>query len=654
MKKYILYTILFVFITIKVNAQSHKIDSLYNVITEIKNQKDYAVFYKFQELYFKKIDNKTYKSNLKFEDVFLKALKWATAQPNENRINNTKYYVLKYYVSTHDDSEIISRAIALTQTNSFFKTKKIVHTLGDLIDAYERTEQFSELLKIYPLYYEQIEKHGIEEYKIKKSEQHRAIGLLYYKLKNYKQATKEFKKRAIFHTEENLPFGKCSAENDIGLCFLRQNKWDSAIYYFDKALITWHSKAVQKNIDTYRLHFKNIIYANKASVLMQQKKYDEALPFLFIELNSSKKENDVRTLIPAYHKIAVMYFKKGAIETTLKYIDSTQLSINTFNDNEIKMKSLRLKAKCLLVKGNIEKANEYFKTYENFRDSLETVKAKNRHIAATVKFETTQKEKELLLSKQQNDIQKNTNKYQKVGLIFLTITLLSVFFFLRKTISDKKIITTQKIQFEKALQEKNVLLKEVHHRVKNNLQVINSILDIQNAKIDDERFNKILEEGQNRIQSMALIHQQLYQSDTIVDISMEKYIKELVANIARFHQDKKIDFTILANEIKFKINTSVPLGLIINELITNIYKHAFKKDEKGEVIIGINKTTTHQYKLIVKDNGRGFSKNFDFENTDSLGLKLINILTKQLKGEVICTNDNGAKCVITFRDDVAV
>lgn len=654
MKKHILYTIFFVFFAIIVNAQSHKIDSLYNLITEIKNEKDYAVFYEFQELYFKGIDNKTYKSNLKFEDGFLKALKWTASQQNENLLNDTKYYTLKYYVSTHNDSDIISRAIELVQINSFFKTKKIVHTLGDLIGAYERTEQFSELLKIYPLYYEQIEKHGIEEYKIKKSEQHRVIGLLYYKLKNYKQAITEFKKRAIFHSEENRPFRKCSAENDIGLCFLRQNKWDSAIYYFDKALITWHSKAVQKNIDAYRFHFKNIIYANKASVLMQQKKYDEALPFLRNELNSSKKENDISTIVSAYYKIAVMYYKKGTIETALKYIDSTQMSINAFNDNEIKMKSLRLKAKCLLVKGNIEKANDYFKTYENFKDSLETVKAKNRHIAATVKFETVQKEKELLLIKQQNDIQKNTNKYQKIGLIFLTISLLSVFLFLRKTISDKKIITTQKTQSEKALQEKNILLKEVHHRVKNNLQVINSILDIQNSKIEDERFNKILEEGQNRIQSMALIHQQLYQSDTIVDISMEQYIKELVDNIARFNIDKKIDFTTLANEIKFKINTSIPLGLIINELITNIYKHAFKKKGKGEVIIGINKITTHQYKLIVKDNGKGFPKNFDFENTDSLGLKLINILTKQLKGEVICNNDNGAKCVITFRDNVAV
>lgn len=199
---------------------------------------------------------------------------------------------------------------------------------------------------------------------------------------------------------------------------------------------------------------------------------------------------------------------------------------------------------------------------------------------------------------------------------------------------------TKRILAENALlknsnKEKELLLKEIHHRVKNNLQIITSLLKLQTNSIEDQRTIDLFEVSLHRINSMALVHELLYQSDDFSQINYGKYIKTLttplVDSLKQQDADIKLNIDIQDN-VALNINTSIPLGLLINEIITNSLKHGIQSD--GEIYINITNDGNNQYTLCIGDNGKGYDSNFDAENSNSLGLQLVNSLTEQLSGNI--------------------
>ncbi len=204
-------------------------------------------------------------------------------------------------------------------------------------------------------------------------------------------------------------------------------------------------------------------------------------------------------------------------------------------------------------------------------------------------------------------------------------------------------------QIKASLKEKEVLLKEIHHRVKNNLQVISSLLKLQCASIQEKQTLAIFRESQNRIESMALIHEQLYQSKNLSGIDFAKYIHNLVANLFCAYEvnTNNINFKLNINKIHLDINAAIPCGLIINELIANSLKYAFPCQEKGEIVINFFSVNS-KFILIVKDNGIGFPKDLDYLNTQTLGLQLVVALTEQLEGQIELNNKQGTEFKIAF------
>jgi two-component sensor histidine kinase len=203
---------------------------------------------------------------------------------------------------------------------------------------------------------------------------------------------------------------------------------------------------------------------------------------------------------------------------------------------------------------------------------------------------------------------------------------------------------------EKSLREKEVLLQEIHHRVKNNMQIISSLLSLQ-ADFVDEDMRGVLEGSQNRVKSMALVHEKLYQSQSLRRIEMADYIQSLVSNLFYSYITKKDQINLIfeIEDIKFNIETAIPCGLIINELISNSLKYAFPSGRNGEMHISL-KLKEDNYELIVKDDGIGFPEDLEFENMDSLGLKLVNSLINQLEGELEVDRGRGTEFKITFRE----
>ncbi len=201
------------------------------------------------------------------------------------------------------------------------------------------------------------------------------------------------------------------------------------------------------------------------------------------------------------------------------------------------------------------------------------------------------------------------------------------------------------------LRDKEMLLKEVHHRVKNNLQVVCSLLYLQSVNVDDPGLRQALIESRNRVMSMALIHERLYKSKDISTIDFGQYIKELATDIFYSFgiEDDKIRHVINSHNICLSIDTAIPCGLIINELVTNALKHGFTDNVSGEIRIDMSAKGNNTLMLVVSDNGVGIPQDID-NNTASLGLRLVRTLTEQLDGTLEINRDNGTEFRVTFRE----
>jgi two-component sensor histidine kinase len=186
--------------------------------------------------------------------------------------------------------------------------------------------------------------------------------------------------------------------------------------------------------------------------------------------------------------------------------------------------------------------------------------------------------------------------------------------------------------------------------VKNNLQVICSIFSLQSQYIEDSRILSILEDSQNRIRSMALIHEKLYQSDTLAKIDFADYIKNLAYSLFSSYNinSNRIRTKLRVEDVSLSLDTAIPCGLIINELVSNSLKHAFPENRAGEIGIDFSVCPEQQLLLIVRDNGVGFPEGFDSQKTNSLGLRLIRALTRQLRGKLEIESSNGAVFQICF------
>ena len=205
-------------------------------------------------------------------------------------------------------------------------------------------------------------------------------------------------------------------------------------------------------------------------------------------------------------------------------------------------------------------------------------------------------------------------------------------------------------QLKTSIREKEVLLKEIHHRVKNNLQVISSLLNLQSRCIEDPSVLELFQESQNRVRSMALIHEKLYRSQDLARINFAEYIRNLATHLVRSYRASSgpVNLKVNTNDISLSIDTAVPCGLIINELVSNALKHAFADGREGEIHIELRSDRDHQVTLIVGDNGVGFPKGLDFRYTESLGMQLVNTLTNQLNGTVELHSNGGTEFKIMF------
>lgn len=447
-----------------------------------------------------------------------------------------------------------------------------------------------------------------------------------------------------------------SAYNDLGFYYSLINNKDSAYYYYNFSLQKAEKSLKQTDYETYQ-RLKGVIKGNLGYLKMKSQHYKDAIPLLDEDINVSLKINDDPNGAASSLLLLVeCYTKLGDYQKAQEKIDLVE-KIRTDMNPDFRVNYYKTKAELLKKLNQNEEAYSFYQKAFNLGDSLNFEKQRMLLAGNDILYQL--EEKDNLIEKQQADINTTQKRILSIVALSLGIILLMTLFYLynskkkRKEIEQKnEEISAKNATINESLAEKEMLLKEIHHRVKNNLQIISGILELQNLNINDESAKVILKEGQARIQSIALIHKTLYQSESFSNVPLESYLQELIQAIESTYKNSstKIHTEINVENIELNINTAIPLSLIINEIITNCYKHAFTGKESGKITINLTKSDSDQYTLKIQDDGNGLPENFDPKKLHSVGFDLIQGLSKQLEGNFNFGNENGTTITIQFKE----
>ncbi len=332
-----------------------------------------------------------------------------------------------------------------------------------------------------------------------------------------------------------------------------------------------------------------------------------------------------------------------------------------------KLQLMQLQFKVDSARANYPAALHLYQRYTALKDSLLNETTHKQMAELDVRYQTRQKEQALLL--RQKDIrlltqQSQTQQTQRNALLGGTLLLASLLglglnrYLLKQRSNQQLQAQQQEIHhknetLQRLLTEQARLLKEIHHRVKNNLQVVMSLLNSQAASLHDPTALAAIQESQHRVQAMALIHQKLYQSEGIARIPMPDYITELVAYLNESYDlPQPIRFAVDVDLIELDVTQAVPLGLIINEAITNALKYAFPNGRPGTVQVGLQPVNGTVYELVIADDGVGLSADFDPARSRSLGMTLIRGFSEQLGGQLHIKNLPGLSICLQFQEDM--
>ncbi|MCC7550105.1 MAG: sensor histidine kinase [Methanobacterium sp.] len=213
---------------------------------------------------------------------------------------------------------------------------------------------------------------------------------------------------------------------------------------------------------------------------------------------------------------------------------------------------------------------------------------------------------------------------------------------------QEKIVAEKELK--KSLNEKELLLREIYHRVKNNMQIISSMLSLQTNYVGDESIN-VIQETQNRVKAMAMVHEELYHSKDLTRIDFADYMRSLIFDLFYFYNvdTRRVNCSMVIDDVFFEIETAIPLGLIVNELVSNSLKYAFPEDSNGNITVKIQNHHDH-YQLYVMDDGVGISEDVDLNTTNTLGFQLVKALTRQLDGEISLDRKDGTEFKIVFKE----
>jgi len=469
-------------------------------------------------------------------------------------------------------------------------------------------------------------------------------------LANFYNQIEEFDKSLSYYDKAFENAMRLNSQGNAGIIIsnkgnllLKMNRNNEALKAFQKAKIL-------KEIGNIPASSIANTDENIGLALLNIKQYDEALSSLDKAHQYYKKNNHLTGLMRTYEEKGRVYNALKQYQKAIKNCHKAkQIALNN-NDLPIQEASSKCLATAYEATGDLDNALLNYKDYIKVHDAIFNKKNIKKIAQLEMQYQFD-KEKELanIINKAKEKESKSTINLLILGLLSLLL-ISTLLYGLFHTRNKKNIQLKEKnTVISEALSVNQTLLKETHHRVKNNLQIISSLLNMQSRFVDDEKSKEIVTDSQNRIKSMSLIHQQLYQENNLTSIESTTYFTKLLESlIASYGIDKlKVKMRIDIESLLLDVDTAIPLGLILNELISNAFKHGIDK-ENGVFELQFFKKDTSTLQLIIKDNGPGIPNDFDIRKTNSYGMKLIQILGQKLKADYIFNNNNGLEIIINI------
>ena len=465
------------------------------------------------------------------------------------------------------------------------------------------------------------------------------LGDMYTQMQLWDQAKKYIQLSYDLAEEMDFTIGQSFSLRNLASNALSQSNTEEAIRYVEQAL----------KLDSSINYLNGLSKSHRdlGAIYEQSRSLEKAIHHYDLALRYLENTDNPLDFAKVYQGLSRVHLAKRQRAKAMHFHQLAANYRDQLEDLQYLVEQDLLGAKIWEFNGQHEKANRAWKSHYENQNKLLNRDIANRITGLNIAFETKQKEQEINLLNTENEMAnlKLSTSLRRNILLGIGLVMFGLFTFFLFRLNRK--VKAQNKTISKALKEKETLLQEIHHRVKNNLQLVSSLLSLQSEHVEDSSAHSALMQGQNRVQSMALIHQNLYQGEHLTSIDIKTYLQKLVSNLIDTHSidDKKIEFEMNIEALEIDIDTAIPLGLITNELVINSLKHAFKNKSKGVITVELyedEKALT----LVVSDNGIGLEKEEEILDEHSFGFRLVKAFTTQLEAKLEILTQEGTSFVL--------
>lgn len=502
------------------------------------------------------------------------------------------------------------------------------------------------------------------------------LGVLFMDRGDFRRAADQYLTSLKIKEHLGDSAGMASGNANLGLIFRKQGNYDNAIKYYGIALDILLNIGAKGNLPTIYINIGSLYnfkgdfeqglrfnklglsvardlkssryigesYVNISDSFLGMNELDSSLFFIGKAIEIFRSNEDKVNLSRALNSGAGLHLRKGDYLTALRFSNEVK-ALNSAGNLDLKVKNAFNLAKGYAGIGQMNNAYSSLMDAYTAKDSLLNESLNEKIIELTTQYETEKNERKILeLERNQIEADLSLAQSRNQRNVFILIAILvlgiSVSLYILYRIKSRS-----EAAIGKSLAEKETLLKEIHHRVKNNLQVVSSLLSMQSRFIKDENALGAVNEGQSRVESMALIHQKLYQENNLSGVNAKEYIEDLAEILKNsYRTDSAIEFEYDIEDLTIDVDTIIPIGLILNELICNSLKHAFTTKSEGQISIKL-KEEDNQLQLAVSDNGVG---SVGGSSEKSFGMVLIDSLAMKLKATLQITSDNGTSTILNI------
>lgn len=573
-------------------------------------------------------------SDAAWEQILLQEINWASSKQQIKLNTRLQFYLAQVYHSQKLFSKSIPIQERLIVSKQYLTTTQFQKTLTRLEKAYVQTNNLYKALSIR----KQRLKMGFIESSYE----------LYTDFELYDLALQEY---LAFEkiTPKTKMVDQYKHYRVLGNLYLELGKIDSARKYYSIGLNLSNQQLENSDENTP----KNIHQSGRASFMgslgrcfLAEGDYPTAIKYLSIDIEQSE-DDKLNKIFKMIHLTNAYIANRDALNAK-KYVRQIDQLIKDKEDKRMTIRASEMKSNYFTLTKQLDSALFYTKQYNTLKEAQNEIIRKNQAILLLSNLEAEDRRKDLVIINANLEKERADKKAQQIllwaSIIVIIMAAISLIILMLSNLQKSK----SKELIEKKNNENELLLKELHHRVKNNLQVIYSLINLQKRRIDSPELHQSLSMVQNRIKTMSLVHQNLHENENFKEVNLEAYVKTIAdyLKLLYLNEDKEISIQLSVDEsIELIMDRAITIGLLINEIMSNSMKYAFKGRKKGNISIDVQKIH-NGFQMKISDDGIGFS--MDQVNSKSLGMYLIENLVKQIQGKYELEQNEGTTYIIYF------